>query len=451
MNKSIKKGTKYLLSLSIVAFISACGTDGNTGANSVEDGQAQLVSASVIDNVTSSTMLAYVQGGITSSATNAFETQSIKISYNTVNQNGEAIVASGLLVIPIPTEAYKAYLASIGKSFSVSMICDNHGTIFLNSDAPTNVEQTNGIPDYPLSVLMSGYAGFAAIYPDYIGFGDSNSTVHPYIMKESAARASLDMIKASMNYMEENGVILNNQLYITGYSEGGYNAMALAQSVESNLTNVNLMGIAPMAGPYNVEDLADVELNATRLMPYPAFLADLTYSYSYYYPDFNLSEIAIPTATQFETAFDGNYDTVAIHIILGLGAVDEDGTVTDYGFYTHTANELFQQSFLDDYTTNLNSIARNRFAENNIDNWTPRTKTNLIQCLDDDIIPFSEANNTYNKFKASGADVILTAIPTSVLSQQVDATHPFIHANCGPEAYGAAVTWFNAIRSGEIE
>jgi len=434
----------------MVAFLSACGTDGNSGVNSVEDGSAQLVTAAVVDSVAASTMLAYVQGGITSTATNAFETKAVKISYNTVNQNGDPIVASGLLVIPTPTEAYKDYLASIGKSFSVSMICDNHGTIFLNSEAPTNVEIPNGVPDYPLSVLMSGYAGFAAIYPDYIGFGDSNDTVHPYIMKKAAARASLDMIKASMNYMESNGVVLNNQLYITGYSEGGYNAMALAQSVESELTSVNLMGIAPMAGPYNVVDLANVEINATRPMPYPAFLADLAYSYSTYYDDFNLSEVAVPAPVLFETAFNGNYDTVPVHIILGLGAVDENGTVTDYGFYTHLGDELFQQSFIDDYTSNLNSIARNRFEENNVDNWTPKTRTNLIQCIDDEIIPFSEANNTYNKFKASGADVILTGIPTAYLSQQVDAAHPFVHANCGPEAYGAAVTWFNAIRNGDI-
>jgi predicted esterase len=451
LKKSLQKGSKYLLALSMVAFLSACGTDGNDGVNSVEDGTSQLVSGTVVDDVSSEVMLAYVKAGITESAVNAFETKAVKISYNTVNQDGKPLLASGLLVIPTPTDEYKDYLASVGKSFSVSMICDNHGTIFLNSEAPTNVEKRNGVPDYPLSVLMSGYAGFAAIYPDYIGFGDSNATVHPYILKNAAARASLDMIKASMKYMENNGIVLNHQLYITGYSEGGYNAMALSQSVESELTNVNLMGIAPMAGPYNVVDLADVEINATRRMPYPAFLADLSYSYSIYYDDFNLSEVAVPAPIQFETAFNGNYDTVPIHIVLGLGAVDENGTVTDYGFYTHTANELFKQTFIDDYTTNLNSVARNRFEENNVDNWIPRTRVNLIQCLDDDIIPFSESNHTYNKFKENGVDVTLTGIPTFLLKQQQDATHPFIHANCGPEAYGAAVIWFDAIRNGDIQ
>jgi pimeloyl-ACP methyl ester carboxylesterase len=426
--------------------MSACGSDGNEGANNVPDGSAQLVSATVVDDVEASTMLAYVKGGVDENASNAFATKAVKIIYTTLNQDGESIQASGLLVIPTATDAYKEYLASLGKSFSVSMICDNHGTIFLDTEAPTNVEKSNNIPDYPLSIPMSGYAGFAAIYPDYIGFGESNTTVHPYILKEAAAQSSLDMIKASIKYMEENAVALNYQLYITGYSEGGYNAMALAQKVQSDFTSVNVMGIAPMAGPYNVEDLADIELNATKRMAYPAFLADLAYSYTHYYNDLDLNDTVVASLAQYESAFDGTHDSVPIHVILGLA----NGT-TDFGFYTHTADELFQTTFIDDYINNVNSIARTYFVENNLDNWTPRSKVNLIQCLEDEIIPFSESNNTYNRFKENGVDVTLSAIPTSMLSQQVDFLHPFVHANCGPEAYSVAIRWFNDIRSGEIK
>ena len=449
MIKLLKNSSKYILAGSLVALLSACGGDDNEGLNSVPDGSAQLVNSIVVDNVTAQTMLAYVKGAIDVNATNAFSTKAVKISYNTLNQNGESIVASGLLVIPTPTEAYKAYLASIGKTFSVSMICDNHGTIFQDSDAPTNVEKTNGVPDYPLSILMSGYAGFAAIYPDYIGFGDSNTTVHPYILKKAAGQASLDMVRASMKYMEEEGILLNHQLYITGYSEGGYNAMALAQKAENELTTVNIKGIAPMAGPYNVEDLADIEIDENRKMVYPAFLADLAYAYSNYYSDFNLDEVAVAPEIKFQIAFNGSYDTVYIHTILGLA--NPTATPPDYGFFIHSTTELFQVSFIKDYVDNLNSVARNRFIENNLDNWTPKSKINLIQCLDDEIIPFSESNNTYNKFKTNGVDVTLTGIPTALLSQQVDALHPFVHANCGATAYGAAVKWFAGIRSGDIK
>ncbi len=442
----MKNASKYIIALSTAALMSACGVDGNTGENSVEDGSSQLISGTVIDDVNASVMLQVIQSSIDANATNAFGYKAVKISYMTVGQDDEAVKASGLLVIPTATEAYKEYLASAGKAFSVSMICDNHGTIFLNSEAPTKVEVTDGMPNYPLAISMTGFAGFAGIYPDYIGFGDSNTTVHPYILKKAAAQNAVDMIKASMKYMQDNGIVLNHQLYVTGYSEGGYNAMATAQSIENGaISNVNLMGVAPMAGPYNVEDLADRELDASHTMVYPAFLGDLAYSYAHYYGDVNLEDIAIPTLAQFQLAFNGYNDTVPIHVILGLA----NGT-TDYGFYTHTADALFKSSFITEYQNNVNNVMRQKFIENNLDSWTPKSKMNFIQCLDDEIIPFSESNNTYNLFKSKGANVTLTGIPTSSLSQQQDATHPFVHGNCGREAYGAAVQWFDDIRQGRI-
>jgi len=447
--QSMKNSSKYLLALTMVVLVTACGTDGNTGANGVEDGSSQFVGATVLKDMNDSYMLNVLKA-VDINATNAFGYEnafgykSVKITYNTVGQDDKPVVASGLLVIPTISEKYKASLASIGKSYSVSMICDNHGTIFTNAEAPTNVEQTTF---YPLAVSMSAYAGFAGIYPDYIGYGDSNDVTHPYILKKASARSAVDMIKASIKYMEENGVILNHQLYISGYSEGGYNAMALAQSVENGtIQTVNLMGVAPMAGPYNVEDMANIELNASKRMVIPAFLADLGYSYSHYYSDVNLSDIAVPSLGEFQLAFNGSNDTVPIHIILGLGAVDANGTVTDYGFYTHTTNELFKDSFISDYQNNQNNVMRQKFVENNLDNWTPKSKMNFIQCVNDEIIPFSESNNTYNKFKANGADVTLTP-----LTAETNTTDIFAHVNCGPAAYTQAVGWFDAIRQGIIK
>lgn len=444
----LKKSAVYAVSLSLIGFMSACGVSGNDGTDSVSGDLNNLVKATVIDDINASTMLQVIHAKIDPNALNAFGYKAIKISYKTVGQDDKPVVASGLLVIPTATAQYQQYRLSQGKQpFSVSMLCNNHGTIFADSEAPSNTEVSNGLPDYTQAVLMTGYAGFAAIYPDYIGFGDSNTTVHPYILKKAAAREAVDMLKASMTYMKNTNVVLNYQLYISGYSEGGYNALAMAEDVEKNFSDkVNLMGVAPMAGPYNVEALADVDLNATQAMAYPAFLADLAYSYTHYYNDVNLSDIAIPSLAQFQLAFSGQYDTVPIHTILGLA----DPANGDYGFYTHATNELFKDSFISDYQNNQNNIMRQKFAENNLDNWTPRSKMNFIQCVDDDIIPFSESNDIYNKFKANGADVTLTPIPTGILSQQKDATHPFVHVNCVPAAYATAVKWFAAIRNGDI-
>jgi len=443
--KHIRKSSfQFVLILSLV-FFAGCGDIENSDENSVAvPGGSELVSAVVVDDINAATMLLYVKGGIDANATNAFGYKAVKITYNTKGQNDEDIVASGLLVLPTATEAYQAYLASLGKTFSVSMLCDNHGTIFTNAEAPTNVEISDGKPNYDLATLMTGYAGFAAILPDYIGYGDSNSVSHPYMLKKASARASLDMIKASMKYLSDNGIVINYQLFVSGYSQGGYNAMALAEKIENSFSDkVNLKGVAPMAGPHDIETLANIEINASHTMVYPAFLGYLADSYAYYYDDINLSDAVVETnTTMYHSLFDGSKANVQIHGALGLSV--------NGGFGAYTANALFKTSFINEYQNNLNSVIRTKFIENKADNWAPRTKINLVHCVEDEIIPFSISQNTYASFLAKGVDVTLSPIPTSYIPAAAP-DNPFIHGRCGATAYGVAVKWFADIRSGVIQ
>ncbi len=429
----------------ITIIFSGCGGSGNEGANAVGN---NLVSSEVMDDIDASTILGMVKAsGIDANATNAFAYKAVKITYKTTNIKGDSINASGLLVIPTPTDAYKAYLASLGKSFSLSAVCDNHGTIFLDSEAPTSVEKTQHY--YPDALLLSGYAGFASIFPDYVGFGDSKGEVHPYVMKQSA-QASLDMIRASVKYMTDNHVLFNGQLYLTGYSEGGYVTMALAKDIEENHSSeFQLMGVAPMAGPYDVEGLAAFDLNANMKMVYPAFLAEIASSYSKAYDDINISDLVVkPDIFNSIDLFGGDYDTVPIHVALGLA----DVTIGDYGFNTHYANELFKDSFINDYQGNLNNSARVRFAQNGVYDWTPKSKMNIIGCVDDEIIPFTlSAQKAYDTFIANGAkNVTLSPIPSSYIPVATP-TKPFVHQRCGSVAYGMATKWFSDIRSGAIK
>ncbi len=437
------KSIKTVLLLFAAAFIVGCGID-NTDENTVG---SNLVSATVVEDINASTMLAVVQANIDANATNAFGYKAVRIVYNTTTPNGDTVQASGLLVIPEATDAYKQYLASQGKSFSVSAICENHGTIFLNSEAPSELEQSNGLPDYSTAVLMTGYAGFATIAPDYLGYGVSNKkAVHPYIMK-SSAQASLDMITASLRYMQDNGIAFNGQLFISGYSEGGYIAMALAEEIEQNHSSeLKIKGVAPMAGPYDVEKLGIYELNATKVMEYPAFLAEIAWSYASYYDDVSLdSSIVVgPSAFNSQDLFGGDYDAPQIHALLGLS--------TNYGFNTYTTDQLFTSSFINDFQNNVNNPVRVHFEENNVyKNWTPKTKVNLIHCVDDEIIPYGiSAQVAYDSFSARDADVSITPIPSSMIPA-ASASAPFVHQRCGSVAYGAAVQWFDAIRKGDIQ
>ena len=440
------KSCQIIFSVILFTILTGCGTD-NTEKNVVG---ANFISSELIKEVNASTNLSYIKNSFKPNATNAFNIKTVKIKYKTSDENGKSVVASGTLTIPTPTPQYTQYLASVNKSFSISTILENHGTIFTNAEAPTNSIMNLGSATQSMELLMSGYSGFAVIMPDYLGYGDSNSSHHPYILKKSSANVSIDMLKASVRYMTDNDIVFNGQVYVSGYSEGGFVAMAVAEELEKNYASeFQIKGLAAMAGPYDVESLGIIEVNATRTMQYPAFLAYLTQAYANQYSDINLSDVIIyPNHEVFNTLFNGNLSGPAINVALGFG----NGTNT-FGFKSHTADKLWKTTLINDFA-NINNNFRVRLSQNNVYNWTPKTKVNLIHCIDDEIIPFSMSQTAYDKFISNGmtsTNLTLSPIPTASLTQQVDAFNPFVHGNCGSTAYGAAVTWFDKIRSGEIK
>ncbi len=444
MIKHIGKSSIAFALVSSLALFSGCGID-NTDGNTIS-GEAEYVDGVIIDDINASVMLQVIKGSIDANATNAFGYKAVRITYNTTNENDEEVVASGLLVIPTATPQYQEYRESMGqRAFSVSMISENHGTIFTEAESPTGTEVKDGMPNYATAVLMSGYAGFASVMPDYIGYGESATVAHPYMLKDATVEASLDMIKASMYYMEQNGVALNYQLYISGYSQGGSAAMALAQEVEDDFDRVNLMGTAAMAGPYDLEALGDIEIDASHTMTYPAFLGYLADSYAYYDDDISLGDIVVEeNTTMYHELFMGSTTGPAIHMSLGL--------TEGYGFGTYTADAMFKTTFIDEYknSTGVGAKIREEFVENSTDDWVPKTKMNLIHCVDDEIIPFSITQATYTSMVDNGAEnITLTPIPTEMIAPPSE-TSPFVHSRCGATAYGAAVKWFAAIRNGDL-
>ncbi len=428
-----------------VLIFTGCGDISNTGENTVGN---NFVKALEIDDKDAATNLGFVRAfGIDANATTAFGYKVYKINYKTKDEFDAEVEASGALVVPTITQAFlDAYKQAYKKDFSISLIAENHGTIFENKEAPTNEINTTASSSHVLAVLMTAKAGFAVAMPDYLGYGASNDNYHPYILKKSSAKVSIDMLRASTKFMIDNGILFNGQVYISGYSEGGYVAMAMAQEIEKNYSSdFKLKGVAPMAGPYDVSSLGKKEIKSTSNMQYPAFLAYLTNSYTKTYDDLDLSEtINYPDISTYRTFFDGNLSGPAINVSLGMG----DGNTT-FGFQSHTPDALWKQTFIDSYTDDGKFATR--LSQNNVYDWSPKTKINLIHCIDDEIIPISMAQTAYDKFVEYKADVNITKIPTATLSQQVDPGHPFVHANCGSTAYGVAVTWFDDIRQGRIK
>jgi len=423
---------KSLFFIGSVFMLSGCGGGGGSSENTVVTG------ATEVDDIPSEVMLQIVKSQIDANATVAFGYKAVRLTYATTTPDGEEVEASGILVIPVANDAVKA---AFGGTYPISVVVDNHGTIFKDSDAPSNTEINDNIPNLPTAVLFTGRAGFATVMPDYLGYGASKGQTHPYIMK-SSARASIDMLNAAEKYLKDNNYTVTNDVYITGYSEGGYVAMEMAKEMQEANTSYNIKAAAPMAGPYDIEKLGIYDLNDSNKMVFPAFLAFITDSYSKIY-GYDITKIVQkPEVFINYDLFGGDYDTVAIHYYLGL----TDLAHGDYGFYSHYPHELFDEEFLDDFESNDENILRVRLKQNNNYAWVPYFPVNIINCVDDEIIPYviaQEANATMN---AMGAPAVsLTTIPSSIIEPQ-SKEKPFVHQRCAPVAYGAAAKFFSVVR-----
>lgn len=426
MIKSTIRNFIGTLSIASVLLITGCNDIDNSDGNTVG---SNLINAEIIEDINASTMLTIVKSSIDANATNAFGYKAVKLSYKTKGQNNKDITASGLLVIPTASEAYAQYRTAIGEDpFSISMICDNHGTIFTNAEAPSNTEVTDGMPNHSLAVSMTGYAGFAAILPDYIVYGDSNSTRKPYMMRSSAAQDSLDMIRASIRYMTDNGILFNGQLFLSGYSQGGYNTLALAKDIELNHSDeFTLKGVAPMAAPSMLKNFGDAVLQTDANMSVPAFMAFIADSYSYYSDNITLDEMILDTKTDvFDTLFNGTNDITAIHTNLQLPL-----NAPTLG--------LFKSSFVTEYMNDNNHKLKQLFEANDVVSWNSSSPINLIHCENDDVIPYTFSAGAKQSLEASGStDITLTPIDGN-----------YTHTTCGQAAYGTAIKWFSEIRKPE--
>ncbi|QZE15032.1 lipase family protein [Halosquirtibacter laminarini] len=157
-----------------------------------------------------------------------------RIVYNTTNYDGKQVKASGALLVP-----------NIDKPLTI--ISYQHGTIWNESDAPSEYNTGKEIKMLATPLASMGYA---VVVPDYIGYGASSDYIHPYEHAETLAKSSFDMLQAAKAFLKEKNVALNNKLVITGYSEGGSATMALHKYMEENSNEAITLSI-PASGAYN--------------------------------------------------------------------------------------------------------------------------------------------------------------------------------------------------------
>ncbi len=409
MKKTI---VSILLSTNII-FIIGCGDIGKPADTKVKGGE-------IVVNFSSKMMKdSLLQKGLIDKNQVVFGYKAYKIPYTTTDEHGDEVEVSGLFVIPteVPTE-----ISTLG----FSMVSDDHGTIFANSDAPSVIASNSGTPD-GASIILTSLGGFATLQPDYIGFGDSyKKHYHPFILKNSSASTTIDFIKAVKNFAYNNNILLNNQLFLTGYSEGGYVSMATLQKIEEE-GELSVDMAIPMAGPYDVNLTAFGVLSSPTLSV-PSFMANFAYAYAKAYDREVSTILNEPYASKLPTLIDGSKRRELID--------------PELSYDTTGATGLFNPTFVNNFFQDSNFWFREAVVENSVSDWSPNTPVRLLHCQGDDVIPYAISQITEAKMQGMGAkDVKLIPV-----EKELRLDHNVTHGECGEYAYKLAIRIFSKIR-----
>ncbi len=168
------------------------------------------------------------------------------IQYETVGGMGEATTASAVLMIP----------TGLGANCSGErpIIMYAHGT---TTDRDFNMANLQNAETVSLAALFASQ-GYVVVAPNYAGYDTSTLPYHPYLVADQQAKDMIDALTAartalplaSLTTVKDNG-----QLFITGYSQGGYVAMATHRAMQA--AGMKVTASAPMSGPYALAAFVD--------------------------------------------------------------------------------------------------------------------------------------------------------------------------------------------------
>jgi predicted esterase len=327
-----------------------------------------------------------------------YDVDAYKVVYRTLDHKGNLTIASGVLFI------------SKGKD-NLSIVSLQHGT----QTKRTSVGSVN-----PLSAsegLIAASLGYFSVVPDYLGLGES-TILHPYHHQKSSANAVIDIIRAGKEFAQKKNIKLNGQVFLAGYSEGGYVTLAAHKEIEQNYKNeITITASAPMAGAYDLNFTARKIIN-NKIYNQPSYLAFFMVAYNDIYGWNNLNSIFnSPYAEKIPPLFDGTKSTSEINAQL-----------------TNDLTKLFNQNFINTYLNDDNSPLAKAFTENSLINWKPESPMKLFHGNADEYVPYENATRARDYFKSLGSDVELITISGGT------------HLSAALPSIIGAMEWFEQIR-----
>ena len=312
------------------------------------------------------------------------------IKYETEGEGGYIDTLSGLVAFPhSPIEAFP-------------ILSYQHGTAVNDASAPSLAGLTMDNPEVLIISLVTAPSGYITLFPDYEGLGDPNK-FHPFIIAESYTHSVVNMVRAvkqlSAELEGDDQFQFNDQLFLIGYSEGGYATMAVQRGIELNFSDeFTITTSCPMAGPYDLAGTMVEYFLSIPSYPKPFYVPFVLTSHLWYYQgeDVDFGDYFEPFwADTLPSLFDGTHFGDEIDALMPENPLD-----------------IILPDVLEEFTNNEDHFFRQTLQQNTLLDWIPMSPTYLYHGIGDDIVPFQNAQVAYDTFVSNGADsVTLTLYP----------------------------------------
>jgi hypothetical protein len=344
----------------------------------------------------------------------SYDVRYYRVLYTMPDLKGKTDTVSGLLVIPLDSNRVFPRLVY------------QHGTSASSQDVPSFRTASGG--EGTIGFLFGGL-GYVAFLPDYLGLGVSKG-VHPYVHAKTEADAAIRMMRACKELLPRYRTHINDQLFITGYSQGGHAAMALHKAIETDAalsSEFKVTAAAPLSGPYSLSGVMRDLITSDKTYLFPAYLPNTAISFQAAYGNIyqNLTDIFKPVyAAEIQKFVNKTITLTQLNTTLIALLTATEGA--------SRPSRMFQPAVLTAVQTDPNHPVNAALRENDLFRWAAKAPTRIFYCMADDQVPFQNSIVARDTMKALGS-VDLTA---------TDINPTANHGGCFTPALTNAVLFF---------
>lgn len=318
-----------------------------------------------------------------------FSIANITLKYYTVDGQGNPIQLSGRVYLPKLKDEY--------------VDCRN---ILLN---------LHGTATGPEMLSMGSMRTLTAdslvvVEPFYTGFGVSADKKQTYLCQKLIAQQCVDMIPAVIRLLEKKGVDLlpGYGTYVTGYSQGGGNAVAVGRHIEmvasSDLRKqINLKKVTAGAGPYDPMGTFSYWLKEDRLtlsMVLPMVVQGMREGHPDVMKDVKFADYfsELYKSTGFIEQVENN------DLSAGM-MIDNDPRLQSInlgqsGLFTWMRFSGIMSDEVQNPDSHMRKALEECLVAEDVTDWIPTVPLELYSCVNDNVVPY--VPNTlayYNKLK----------------------------------------------------